>query len=97
MEAAVARRLFRISARRSFRITGQQPTVKWSRNKSGAKRTIRQAEAIARKHGIHIPEDVVFFKAEPGELAGSWQDLFTRRGMETARGPAMVEHADGYI
>ncbi len=58
---------------------------------------MRKAEAIARKHGVQIPDDVVFFGAEPGELEGSWQDLFTRWGMETARGPALVEHPDGYM
>ncbi len=46
---------------------------------------------------MQIPVDVVFFEAEPGELEGSWDDLFTSRGMETARGPALREHPDGYI
>src|SRR5438132_3837259 len=88
---------FRISAQRTFRLAGQEPKVKWRRNKSGAKRTIKQAVAIARKHGIKIPHDVVFFEAEPGECIGTWEDLFTHHGMETARGPAMVEQPDGHI
>jgi hypothetical protein len=93
----VARRLPRISARRTFRIAGQWPTVEWSKNKDGTKRTIKETETIAKNHGVLIPNDVVFFEAERGELEGNWQDLFTPRGMETARGPAMSQHADGYI
>ena len=93
----MTRRVYRISARRTFRIAGQEPKVKWSKNKRGGKRTIKRAEAIARKYGVPIPEDVVFFEAEPGELEGSWEDLFTDRGLETARGPDMAEHSDGYM
>jgi len=78
-------------------MAGQGPSVRWRRNKAGTKRTIEEAGAIARKHGVQIPDDVVFFEAEPGEVEGSWKDLFTPRGMETARGPAMPEHPDGYI
>jgi hypothetical protein len=93
----MARRGYRISARRTFRMTGQGPKVKWRRNRVGTKRTIEEADAIARKHGVQIPDDVIFFEAESGVLEGSWEDLFTPRGMETARGPAMREYPDGYI
>jgi hypothetical protein len=80
-----------------FRITGQEPRVRSLRNEDAVKRTIKRAQAIARKHGVQLPEDVVFFEAEPGELEGTWGDLFTPRGMETARGPAVAEHPDGYV
>jgi hypothetical protein len=53
--------------------------------------------AIAKKHGVAIPADVVFFQSEPGDLEGAWEDLFTDRGMETARGPVVFEHPDGYV
>jgi hypothetical protein len=93
----VPRREFRISARRLLRISGQLPEVQWKPNHRRTKRTITQAEAIARKHGVEIPDDVAFFEAEPGELNGTWDDLWTTTGMETARGPAVYEHPDGYI
>ena len=44
-----------------------------------------------------MPADVIFFQAEPGDLEGTWEDLFTDRGMETARGPVVYEHHDGYV
>jgi hypothetical protein len=88
---------FRILARRAFRIAGQEPKVEWTRNTGGVKRTIRQAVAIAKKHGVFIPADVIFFQAESGDLEGTWQDLFSDRGMETARGPVVYEHPDGYV
>jgi hypothetical protein len=53
--------------------------------------------AIAKKHGVFMPADVIFFQAEPGDLEGTWEDLFTDRGMETARGPVVYEHHDGYV
>jgi len=93
----VPRRGFRISARRLLRIGGQLPKVKWKRNRRRSRRTISRAQSIARKHGVEIPDDVAFFEAEPGELDGSWDDLWTARGMETARGPAVYERPDGYI
>jgi hypothetical protein len=46
---------------------------------------------------VPIPGDVVFFEAEPGELEGNWDDLYTFRGLETARGPAIAERPDGYV
>ena len=88
---------FRILARRASRIAGQEPKVEWRRNSQRVKRTIRQAVVIAKKHGVAIPADVVFFQAEPGDLEGAWEDLFPDRGMETARGPVVFEHPDGYV
>src|SRR5947199_3793362 len=69
--------------------------VRWRKNPGRAKRTIAEAIAIARRQGVRIPADVVFFEAEPGELKGSFRDLFAGKGMATARGPTVSEAPDG--
>jgi hypothetical protein len=73
------------------------PNVKWKRNPGGLKRTIKEAEAIARENGVQIPNGVVFFEAEPGELKGTLRGLAAGEKMETALGPGVVEHPDGYV
>ena len=78
----------------AFHIGGQAPTVNWKRNVGRKKRTIEQAVDIARANGVDIPVDVVFVVAEAGDLGGRFEDF---HGMETARGPQLYEHADGYI
>jgi hypothetical protein len=82
---------------RLLRIRGFAPKVNWRKNPGGVKRTIKEAEEIARKNGVRIPDNVVFFEAEPGELKGSLQGLAAGEKMETARGPSVIEHADGYV
>jgi hypothetical protein len=84
-------------ARRAFRIGGQGPKVRWKRNKGGLKRTIEEAVAIARSHGVEVPEDVKFFEADPGELEGSLKGFFAGQRFETARGPRVTEDEDGRI
>jgi hypothetical protein len=83
--------------RRTFRVAGQRPRVKWKRNRNRTKRTIVQAIAIAERYGIWIPEDVEFAEARPGELKGRLEDLLGGGGMETARGPEVREQPDGYV
>jgi hypothetical protein len=83
--------------RRVFRIAGQTPTVRWKRNRGGKKRTIAEAVAIAVQRGVEIPDDVAFVEADPGELKGNLRDWFADGEMETARGPELYEHVDGYI
>jgi hypothetical protein len=78
-------------------MAGQGPRVRWEKNPAGAKRTIEEAEAIARKYGVQIPGDVVFFEAEFGELEGHWEDWINGLEMETARASGVSEHHDGYI
>jgi hypothetical protein len=58
---------------------------------------MEEAVLIARRNGVRIPDDVLFVESEPGELNGSLEDMLARKEMETARGPAVTEHADGYI
>src|SRR5438132_6960304 len=84
-------------ARRIFRIGGQGPRVKWTKNKGGLKRTIEEAVEIAKKNGVEIPEDVEFFEADPGELKGSIRGLFSGQRFETARGPDLRPRSDGRI
>jgi hypothetical protein len=86
-----------VRARRAFRIGGQGPKVRWKRNEGGLKRTIEEAVAIAKSHGVEIPEDVEFFEAEPGQLKGSLKGYLTRQRFETARGPEMRSGSDGRI
>jgi hypothetical protein len=86
-----------LRARRAFRIGGQGPKVRWKKNKGGLKRTIEEAVAIAKRHGVEIPEDVEFFEAEPGELEGSLKGFLAGQRFETARGPRVTEHEDGRI
>jgi hypothetical protein len=93
----VTRRRFHKSARRTLQIGGQAPKVKWRRNTGGGKRTIKEAVAIAKRHGVRIPDDVVFYQAGKGQLAGTWEDLFGGGGMETARGPTVRQQTDGYV
>lgn len=63
-------------------IAGQSPRYQWRRNTPRAVRTIEQAIAIARSHGVNIPEDVAFFCDEEGDLL----DADT-----TARGPRVAK------
>jgi hypothetical protein len=94
-DALLEGRLLR--AHRALRIGGQGPKLRWKRNQGGLKRTIEEAVAIARRHGVEIPEDVEFFEAEPGELEGSLKGYFAGQRFETARGPRVTEHEDGRI
>ena len=48
-------------------ITGQSPRFQWQPNPEGQIRTAEEAEAIAKKHGVQIPEDVEFFPDELNE------------------------------
>jgi hypothetical protein len=93
-DALLGRRLL---AARAFRIGGQGPKVRWKRYKGGLKRTIDEALAMAKRHGVEVPEDVEFFEAEPGELEGSLKGFFAGQRFETARGPRVTEHEDGRI
>jgi hypothetical protein len=83
--------------RRYFRIAGQGPRVKWKRNADGHRRSIDEALEIARRNGVEVPEDVVFFVAEPGELNGTSGGLLSGQTLESARGPTVSEHEDGRI
>src|SRR5437660_11912097 len=83
--------------RRAFRMAGQGPSVKWKRNRGRARRSIAEAVALAISHGVQIPPDVIFHKAEAGELAGSLKSLAAAGAIETARGPEIAEHPDGYV
>jgi hypothetical protein len=49
-------------------ITGQSPRFEWQPNPEGQTRTVEEAETIAKKHGVQIPEDVEFFSDELNEL-----------------------------
>jgi hypothetical protein len=84
-------------AGRILRIAGQVPRVKWKRNRGRKKRTIDEAVLLAKQNGVEIPESVEFVEAERGELAGGLKDLFAGGEMETARGPSIAEHRDGYV
>jgi hypothetical protein len=53
-------------------ITGQSPNVRWQPNPQGETRTVEEAKAIARKHGVLIPDDVEFFVDELDELHEGW-------------------------
>jgi hypothetical protein len=87
----------RFRARRAFRIGGQGPKLRWKKNKGGLKRTIEEAVAIARNHGVEVPEDVELFEADPGVLTGSLRGYFAGQRFETARGPEMRPRSDGRI
>lgn len=83
---------------RIFCIAGFRPSVKWKKNSRRKKRTIEEATDIARQHGVEIPVDVVFYEAATGIiLAGSLNDLFAGKRMETARYTRIDEHRDGFI
>src|SRR5438874_2143099 len=84
-------------ARRIFRIAGQGPKVEWKRNKRSARRSMHEAIAIAIQHGVQVPYDVIFVGAATGELTGNLKSLFASGNMETARGPEVAEHSDGYV
>ena len=81
----------------SKRIAGQAPRLKWKRNRGRKKRTLEEALALAEANGIEIPHDVEFIEAEKGDLKGSLADLLRGGEMQTARGPWIEEHADGYV
>src|SRR5947209_15336356 len=49
-------------------IAGQSPRLEWQPNPGGQIRTVEEAKAIAKKYGVHIPEDVDFFEDELNEL-----------------------------
>ncbi len=80
-----------------LRIGGQGPKLRWKKNQSGLKRTIEEAVEIAKQNGVEIPEDVVFFEADLGELKGSLRGFFSGQRWETARGPMAPLHDDGRI
>jgi len=58
-------------------ISGQFPTREWQDNPDGQARTIGEALEVARRFGVHIPDDVAFFVDELGDLDEK----------NTARGP----------
>ena len=49
-------------------IAGQRPTRVWKNNPNEETRTIEEAVLIAKKHGVIIPDEVVFFADECDEL-----------------------------
>lgn len=49
-------------------ISGQSPRRRWRPNPDGQTRTIEQAVAIAKRFGVHVPDDVAFFVDEFGDL-----------------------------
>jgi len=53
-------------------ITGQSPLVRWQPNPGGAIRTMDEAKAVARNHGLNIPDDAEFFADELNELHANW-------------------------
>lgn len=65
-------------------ITGHSPRFEWQPNSGGKVRKIAEALEIARKAGVVIPENVVFFIDEENELG---PDI-------TARGPKITKHLD---
>lgn len=77
-----------------LRIGGQAPKLRWRKNRGGLKRTIEEAVEIAKRHGVEIPEYVVFFEAEPGDLEGSIKGHFFGGRFETAIGPRVTEHGN---
>ena len=58
--------LSRIRQVMGLKIAGyaHSPTVKWLPNPGGEVRTVDQAVALARRHGVEIPEDIMF-RASP--------------------------------
>src|SRR5438132_11466233 len=57
-------------------IAAQSPRLQWQPNPGGQTRTVEEAKAIAKKHGVPIPEDVDFFEDELNEL----HEQFIARG-----------------
>jgi hypothetical protein len=49
-------------------ITGQYPRREWRENADGRIRTLAEAVAVARSHGVLIPDDVEFHIDEVGDL-----------------------------
>jgi hypothetical protein len=49
-------------------IAGQSPRMQWLPNPKGEIRTVGEADAIAKKHGVPVPEDMEFFANELAEL-----------------------------
>jgi hypothetical protein len=84
-------------ARRVFRIAGQRPKVIWKINIDRKKRTIDEAMEIATQNGVQIPPDVEFVEGGPEELQGSLSEMLAGGDMETAKGPPVAEHDDGYV
>jgi hypothetical protein len=68
-------------------IEGQHPRVPWRPNQGGQHRTIEEAVAIARRHGVEIPDDVAFFLDEFGDLGPD----------TTARGPKITKTAGSLV
>src|ERR1019366_9275576 len=66
-------------------IAGQSPRLRWSENADGKKRTIEEGKEIARRHGVHIPDNVDFFEYD--ELPEYM----------TARGPKVTKPAGSIV
>ena len=49
-------------------IAGQHPRRRWRANPDGLLLSIEEAVAIARQHGVDVPDDVEFFIDESDEL-----------------------------
>jgi hypothetical protein len=57
---------------------GRYPTVQWVDNAGGVTRSIEQAVQIARRNGVHIPDDIQFFDVAPGSLGADTLAQYTR-------------------
>src|SRR5947209_7593438 len=68
-------------------IAGQSPRLTWGENPDGKKKTMAEAREIARRFGVHIPEDVEFFEDEENELPENM----------TARGPKVTKLAGSRV
>ncbi len=49
-------------------IAGQSPRIEWQQNPDGQARSLEEAKAIAKQHGVTIPDDVEFFEDELNQL-----------------------------
>ena len=67
-------------------------------NAGGVRRSIDEAIEIAKINGVSIPEDVVFFEAEPGQLKGTLSEyLFAGRSFESSKGPGVSGDEGGRV
>jgi hypothetical protein len=67
-----------------IRGAAQSPrTFPWSKNPDGP-RTLEQALAIARSHGVIIPEDVVFMEVSAEDLPVATEAVYFSRSRMTA-------------
>jgi len=75
-------------------LQGSNPSMVWRNNPDGEVRTLEEAEEIARKHGVEIPDDVQFFQDELNVLEGT---IYTARGPGITRAPGgEVSYKDHY-